>query len=252
MAGPAGRKVDFVVAGAQKGGTTALSVYLHQHPKVYMTPIKEVHFFDGDQFFVQPAVDYALYHAFFQPGPQARVVGESTPIYMYWYDAPRRMWEYNPALKLMVVLRNPIDRAYSHWSMEYSRRAETLPFGEAIRSEPARCRDALPSQHRVYSYVDRGHYVDQLRRLWTYFPREQTLILRHETLRDRPTETMAEVCRFLGVSAIGAIDAKTVTINPPVGKISAEDRDYLREIYRYDIRNLERLLGWDCSDWLGD
>jgi hypothetical protein len=252
MTSPTDRKIDFVVAGAQKGGTTALSLYLHQNPEIYMTPVKEVHFFDNDQFFAHPTINYAIYHAFFQPGPQARVLGESTPIYMYWYDAPKRMWQYNPALKIIVVLRNPVDRAYSHWSMEYSRKTETLPFGEAIRNERARCREALPNQHRVYSYVDRGYYVDQLRRLWTYFPQEQTLIIKNEELRDRPMETMGDVFRFLGVNAPAEIDARTVSINPPIGTISAADRDYLREIYHHDIRNLEHLLGWDCSDWLAD
>ncbi|MGB7755383.1 MAG: hypothetical protein WBL23_04905, partial [Salinisphaera sp.] len=97
------------------------------------------------------------------------VFGEATPIYMYWHDAPRRMWEYNPNMKLIVVLRNPIDRAFSHWNMEKSRNAESLSFWDAIQNEEPRCKEALPYQHRTYSYVDRGFYLEQLRRLWRYF-----------------------------------------------------------------------------------
>jgi hypothetical protein len=109
------------------------------------------------------------------------------------------MWEYNPDLKLIVILRNPITRAYSHWNMQRSRNVEPLPFWEAIQKERDRCREALPYQHRLYSYVDRGFYSEQLRRLWTYFPKEQVLVLRTEDLRNSPLEFLEEVCGFLGI-----------------------------------------------------
>jgi hypothetical protein len=70
---------------------------------------------------------------------------------MYWYDAPRRIWQYNPDMRIVILLRNPVDRAYSHWNMERERGAEPLEFRQAIATEADRCRAALPAQHRVFS-----------------------------------------------------------------------------------------------------
>ena len=75
-------------------------------------------------------------------------------------------------MRLIVILRNPIERAYSHWAMEHRRGNDQLPFALALEQEEARCREALPFQHRVFSYVDRGFYSAQLRRLWRFFGRE--------------------------------------------------------------------------------
>jgi len=149
-------KVAFVIAGTQKGGTTALASYLYEHPEIGMPTVKEVHFFDTEEHFASPDVDYAGYDAYFKPGVRGRVLGDATPIYMYWEPAPQRMRRYNPAMKLIMLLRNPVTRAYSHWNMERERQRDRLPFEQAVRTEEDRCRKALPLQHRSYSYVDRG------------------------------------------------------------------------------------------------
>lgn len=244
------KKVDFIICGTQKGGTSALDAYLREHPQICMAKNKEVHFFDNEEVFKNSKVDYSLYHAAFNPLPHHKVVGEATPIYMYWYDAPRRMYEYNPHLKLIVILRNPIERAFSHWNMERSRNAETLSFWEAIINENERCREALPYQHRVYSYVDRGFYLEQLRRLWTFFPVEQVLILRNEELRNSFRLTLNKVFRFLGVELMQDIKFKNVHSTPYISQMSDEEKEYLKFIYEYEIRGLERVLNWDCSNWL--
>ncbi len=242
--------IDFVIAGVQKGGTTALDAYLRQHPELCMASRKETHFFDTDAYFQPEPVDYAAYHAFFQPGPRQRLCGEATPIYLYWQDAVRRMWRYHPGLKIIVILRNPISRAFSHWNMERDRKMETLPFGEALRAEVERCRAALPEQHRVFSYVDRGFYLEQLRRLWRYFPREQTLILRYEVLRDEPQATLDAVCRFLGVTGLPNVMRREVHARPYATAMTGAEWEDLRAVFEWEIRGLESVLGWDCQAWL--
>jgi hypothetical protein len=162
-------KVDFLIAGVQKGGTTALDTYLRQHPQICMANSKEIHFFDDENIFSQGKPDYSLYHACFNKAAGHVVSGEATPIYAYWHDSPRRIWEYNSEMKIILILRNPIERAFSHWNMERHRNAEALSFWDAIQGESLRCRDALPLQHRVYSYTDRGFYTEQVRRIWRYF-----------------------------------------------------------------------------------
>ncbi len=245
-----GKRVGFLICGAQKAGTSALASYLSEHPQVCMADAKELHFFDNEEIFCRETPDYAIYHSAFSPGPTHRILGEATPVYMYWYTAPRRMWEYNPDLKLIVILRNPITRAYSHWNMQRSRNVEPLPFWEAIQKEGDRCREALPYQHRLYSYVDRGFYSEQLRRLWTYFPKEQVLVLRTEDLRNSPLEFLEEVCGFLGIDPPRGLAPRNVHSRPYVSRMGDREREYLHSIYEYEIRSLERLLGWDCSEWL--
>jgi len=244
------RMVAFIICGTQKGGTSALDAYLREHPEICMAEKKEVHFFDSENFFRDKRPDYACYHSSFTPRTTHKVLGEATPIYMYWNGAPRRIWEYNPAMKLIVVLRNPIDRAYSHWNMERSRNADTLSFWDALQKESERCREALPYQHRIYSYVDRGFYLGQLRRLWLYFEKDHVLILKNEYLRNRPHEALREVCDFLEVAYFDRIDIKNVHSRTYESTMSARERQFLQNIYEHEIRGIERVLGWDCSDWL--
>lgn len=244
------RLVNFLICGTQKGGTTTLNCYLREHPEICVAEKKEVHFFDDEAYFRGKTPDYAEYHSFFSPQSRHRLVGESTPEYMYFHDAPRRIWEYNPDMKIIVVLRNPIERAYSHWNMEYSRKMETLPFWDAIRSEPERCRQVLPLQHRFHSYIDRGFYLEQLRRLWFYFSKQRVLALKSEYLRDHPADALGEICEFLGVAPYERIVPKTLHARSYVSKMDERERDYLRYVFEHEIRGLERALGWDCSNWL--
>lgn len=243
------RKVDFVVAGAMKSGTSALDVYLREHPEICMGTLKEVHFFDNEEYFRNTHVNYDTYHSFFEPSGQHKVLGESTQIYMYWQDCPRRLWEYNPNMKIVMILRNPIERAHSMYYMQVTRGIESLSFWDALHQEAERARMCLPYQDRRFSYVDRGLYVEQLRRIWRYFPQQQTLILKSESLKTEPAVTLNKICSFLGVSNFKVTEKKTVNAgNYP--QMSGRERDYLRGVFEYEILNLERILGWDCSDWL--
>jgi hypothetical protein len=152
-------------------------------------------------------------------------------------------------MRLVCVLRNPIDRAYSHWNMERSHGADDRPFGEAIRHETERCWTARPFQHRVYSYMDRGLYSEQVRRLWRFFPRDQTLFLRSEELRAAPQDTLDRVCDFIGVGRMPVSPRVEHSLEYPA-PMEPSDREYLASLFQWEIRELERLLGWDCRRWL--
>jgi hypothetical protein len=247
------RKVDFLICGTQRGGTTALFNSLREHPEICWPMGKEVHFFDSERDFRGKEPEYSKYHSFFHPQPSHKVLGEATPIYMYWYDAPKRIWQYNPNMKLIIILRNPIDRAYSHWNLTRHREPD-VTFWDAIRNEAQRCRPALPLQHRYFSYVDRGFYVQQLRRLWAYFEQKQILIVRNEDLRSRPENVVEIICRFLDIDTAAEIKpaVERKPRYPYPGPMGRRERDYLRHVFEYEIRSLERILGWDCSRWLAD
>jgi hypothetical protein len=243
-------RVGFLIVGAQKAGTSALYEYLREHPEICMSRRKEVHFFDDDDLFEQDAADYAAYHSYFNLTPYHQIAGEATPIYMYWRAAPRRIWQYNPRMRILMLLRNPIERAYSHWNMERNRSAESLSFFEAITQERDRCRVALPQQHRLFSYVDRGYYSDQLREIWRFFPKSQTMVLRSEELRDDPKRLLDRVCKFLNVSLLESIEVKDVHRAPYSSQITCREWSYLKGKYEFGIKELERMLAWDCSKWL--
>ena len=243
-------RVGFLIAGTQKGGTTALDAYLREHPQVCLGDRKELHFFDDEERFARPRADYADYHAHFAPHRGHRIIGEATPIYMYWNAAPARIHAYNPAMRLIMVLRNPIERAFSHWNMERERGAEPLPFGAALRAESERAATARPLQDRIFSYVDRGFYTGQLQRLWQLFPRTQTIVLRQEDLRARPADTLARVTDFLGVDRLPAVAAREVHARPYVSRMERDDWEFLRATFEAEIVGLQDLLGWDCRDWL--
>src|SRR3954463_11128850 len=193
-------KVDFVIGGTQKGGTSALDHFFRQHPEICMpTDLKEVHFFDREEMFQNGKPAYEKYHAHFRPGPQQRMIGEASPIYMYWNNAAYRIWSYNPDMKWILILRNPVDRAYSAWNMERRRGADILSFADAVGRETERCREALPLQHRVFSYIDRGFYAAQVRRLFNIFDRAKCHVILNEDLQGKHEATLTEVLKFLGV-----------------------------------------------------
>lgn len=248
---PANERVGCVIAGTQKGGTTALASYLYDHPEVSIPGKKEVHFFDTEKMFAGTADNYGRYHAAFAPAGRERLLCDATPIYMYWDPAPERIWRYNPAMKWIFVLRNPITRAFSHWNMQRIKERDPLPFLEALRTERERCRAVLPLQHPWFSYADRGFYLQQLRRVWRYFPEAQTLVLKSEDLRLRPAAVLAQVAGFLGIEPFPAADPREVYSIPYAGEIDAGARQFLHATFEYEIRAIERLLGWECSDWLG-
>lgn len=243
-------KVNFLIIGTQKGGTTALDTYLRLHPQISMAQTKEVHFFDNEEYFQSEQVDYNLYHRFFGKILENQIIGEATPIYMYWQPAIQRIYNYNPNIKLIILLRNPISRAYSHWNMERDREADSLPFFEAIQRESERCKEALPFQHRVFSYLDRGFYTQQLQRVWQYFPKHQTLILKSEDLNQFPQQTLNKICQFLEIVPLKNIQSKQIHNRPYLQSMTSQEQSYLQGIFYSEIRALEKMLQWDCSSWL--
>jgi hypothetical protein len=243
-------KVGFVIAGAQKGGTSAIFNYLYRHPQICLHPDKELHFFDRDRFFRRGTPDYSRYRALLNPTSSQALLGDATPSYMYWEPTPRRLWHYNAAMKFIIVLRNPITRAFSHWNMFREQGVETLPFYEALLAEPERRRRAAPRQLKIESYIDRGFYTEQLRRITHLFPPEQLLVLRSEELRAEPQRVVDRITDFLEVDRLSGVQPRDVYSIPYKEAMSVQARNYLLGIFEYEIMQLERMLGWDCADWL--
>lgn len=248
MDGKDQKKLDFLVVGTQKGGTTSLDCYLRLHPDILMPTKKELHFFDLEQNYQQGE---RYYHRYF-PADINSVVsikGECTPIYMYWHSAIERIYRYNPKIKLVIALRNPMRRAWSHWNMEYRRGYEPASFADALQLEAERLKNCSHHQHRVFSYIDRGYYARQLKRILLFFPREQLFIFRSEDLKKHPRKILDELFSFLQVPNL-SVDVKYELHQGNYSNLMQKQHfDTILGKLKHDISELESLLSWDCSSW---
>lgn len=236
------RRIDFIVVGVQKAGTTALFDHLADDPAIGLSDVKEVHFFDDEtQDWARP--DYDAYHARFDWSRPA-IRGEATPIYAYWPGALERIAAYDPAIKLVLMLRDPVERAWSHWRMEHGRGHETKPFSWCVRQGRQRLFDAQPwGHHREYSYVERGFYGDQVERLLALFPRDQVLLLQAEDLRRDPQAVLGRLNIFLGAPPPPPTSPRAVHVGPDTAGLTEADIDHLRAVYARDQARLEALTG---------
>ncbi len=244
-------RVDLFIAGVQKAATTTLHAHLAVHPDVMTATAKEPHFFDNEALdWTVP--DYAGLHDRFDGVQADRVALDATPIYTFWPPSLARLQAYNPDARLIVVFRDPIERAWSHWRMETSRNAETLGFSEAIRDGRARLDPANPLARiwRVASYVERSFYAGQVRRVLDFFPREQLLFLDSRSLTGDLESVLARVSDFAGIAPFEAVHPLEVHVgNRAFGTIPPEDAAYLRELFRDDLLEFATLTEIDVSSW---
>jgi hypothetical protein len=202
--------VEFMIIGAQKAGTTALSQFLGQHPRLAMAEGKEAHIFDAGNEVLRlpPAAVNALYTPLFKAAKTGALWGEATPIYLYWPPIIPALNSYNPHLKIIVILRDPVGRAVSQYQMERARGNESLPMWLAFWLEPLRlcwARGELNKPHRCHSYVARGLYASQLAHLRAHFPDGQILVLENNELRQQHQKTLNKVYAFLNINPLEVI-----------------------------------------------
>jgi len=242
-------RVDLVIGGVQKGGTTALDLALRGHPAMRMPSDKEPHWFDIDENFGPEPRAIGEYHALWNDQLAAGLCCDSTPSYVWWPGAVQRIHDYNPAMRWIVLLRDPSERAYSHWNMQRSRGNEKLPFAEALKAEAERFATRSPVTQRRHSYLSRGYYSQQLTRLFERFPRDQVLVVRSDRVRSDFAAVIGEVLDFLGLEPHGRMEARNAHEGDYDAPLSPDDRAWLVERYDADIRALETLLGWDLAAW---
>src|SRR3954452_8217692 len=189
-----GRLPDFVVIGVAKGGTTSLFYYLKPHPQIWMPENKELHFFSNH--FDRGEV--WLRTQFVGAGSE-QVVGEMTPEYFEHPHAVERMATVIPSARLVVILRHPVERAYSHYQMQCAKFSAEEPFSEVLDREEQGGVEAVPQPHA--SYLRGGRYYEHLQRLLVHYPRESVLVLLMDDLEDDPASVYRALCNHIGVDA---------------------------------------------------
>jgi hypothetical protein len=249
------QKPLFLIIGTQKGGTTSLYQYLLQHPQVQAAQQKEVHFFDLnydlgeawylDQFLSTDQLPSANPTISNRPTPSLNqgITGEASPYYLLHPLVPQRAAAFNPEFKLIVLLRDPVDRALSQYYHEVRLGFESLALADAIAQETERlagelekfaadpCHQSYPLQH--YSYMLRGMYADQIQQWQCYFPTQQLLILNSEKFYEFPQLAMDRVTDFLAIprwefQGFQPFNAGSYHQNDPDPEVDSV-REYLRD-----------------------
>ena len=217
---------------------------------------KELHFFDNETGVDWLHPDYSIYHRFFQMSKSSQILGEATPIYTFWPPSMARIQRYNSDMLLIVSLRHPIDRAYSHWKMDVTRGIENLDFSCVIREGRKRGRGfekSLSKHDKMFKYVERGLFAPQIRRIFCHFPSEQTLFVTVDQLAADSNGLLDRICRFLGIVDYSTYPelqyVQPVEPRDDLPDISINDRAYLGNIFFDDIAETAKLTRLDLSAW---
>jgi hypothetical protein len=184
-----GRLPNFLIAGVPKCGTTSLAAHLSRHPEVFMSAEKELHFFDRDW-----ASGVRSYRQQFMAPAGAAAIGEATPTYVLRDDTLDRVVATLENPRLVVMVRHPVERAYSHFW--FNKWRDRRSFGAAVEDE-------LRGHGECFGYVRDGRYIEIVERVLARFTRERLHVVLLDDLRDRPDATLRDVQRFLGVSEHG-------------------------------------------------
>jgi hypothetical protein len=244
---------DFLVIGAQKAGTTALYAYLRWHPGITGPSWKEVSFFDRHWWRGE-----SWYRGQFPLRRRGRLIGEASPSYLFHPLAPERARVVVPDARLVAILRNPIERAYSQYQHEVALGREPLSFEDALQAEEERTRgevERLTADPRAFSrawwdhtYAARGLYAEQLERWLAVFPREQLLVVTTDELGERAADAYASILRFLGALPHELDDYPRV-FDRDYAPMDPRTRQALAARFAEPNRRLEALLGrevgWD-------
>ncbi len=231
---------DFLVIGVPKAGTTALHAALTRHPELFLPAVKEPKFFLSDgrppaaggpgdaQTYQEHVWRRADYEALFDPAPADTLRGEATPFYLYDLDAQNRIKRLVPKAKLIVLLRNPVDRAHSNWTHLWAAGLE--PERDFVRACALEEERKTAGWADFWHYVSQGLYGDQLEHLFGLFSPDQVLVMRYRDLRDEPVATLDRVCTFLGVETglLDAVPSSNVTPYVADTRVNAVLRTALR------------------------
>jgi hypothetical protein len=307
---------NFIVVGAAKAGTTSIYQYLSQHPEVYLSPIKETNYFAKDipldkirkdyykggeldvEAYVNTDLSEQIHIAFvsrwehytklFKNVKDEKAIGEISNSYLYSEVAAREIHAVDPGMKIIMILRDPIKRAFSHYKMTLRVGLVKDSFYEEVQRDYAAREKGFRVSHL---YVEMGQYAEQVRRYLDTFPRDQVRIYLFDDLKADAASVIDDMLRFLGVDPSQQVDTSFQANQASVPKnvqlvhflrktgirklakklsprfvgeaakkviykekddleLTQRDRDFLRPLFERDVQELERILGRDLSHWL--
>lgn len=255
---------NFIIIGAQRSGTTYLYNILLTHPSVIPAFRKEVHFFDKN--FHRGLAWYrahfpTILEKIFNNSTNScrTITGEASPYYLFHPHAPSRIRDLLPKVKLIALLRNPIDRAFSHYHLAVGKQSESRPFLLAMEDETKMLSmetdkvlndpHHLSFPHQMHSYLSRGLYAEQLRVWYGLFPKKNIHVILSEELFEAPQEILCNLWRFLSISQIDIPYSHEKVNKVDYEEMDTETKRRLTAFYQPFNRELEALIGrrvnWD-------
>jgi hypothetical protein len=239
LPGAPGALPEFVIIGAQRSGTTSLYRHLADHPDVRVATGKELQFLS-----LHHGRGVRWYRAHFPVRPPSVRSFEASPYYLFHPDAPGRAAAVLPQARFVAVLRDPVERAYSHYLHSRRQGVEPLSFADALLAEPERL---AAGRIREYSYVARGRYAEQLARWRRHVPAARLLVVRTEEVADDP----ARVTRFLGLDPhpAAALPKHTRRVDDGPTELTPELRERLTAEFAPANAALADMLGWAEIPW---
>ena len=244
-----GRKLPyFLIIGAQKCGTSSLFYYLKQHPQLALPSKKEIHYFDLNY---QNGLNW--YKSFFPFKFTNRKSGEASPYYLFHPHVPKRVQEVCPKVRLIVMLRNPVDRAYSHYQMLRKLEIEPISsFEMAIEQENNRMEGQLEHfnqnphyksmEYRMFSYLSRGKYTHQIKHWLQFFSIDQFLFIKSETFFSSPNQELRRVYDFLEIKQLYPKDLRPKK-KGTYQDMNPQTRNELDQYFSQENESLRGLLG---------
>ena len=286
-------KVDFFIVGAPKSGTTSLYHYLNEHLEVEMSSQKEPDYFsdyalqEQGMYYRKNRIDNInKYNGLFTPNA-VKLRGEASVSYLFYNDVPQKIKDYNQKSKIIIILRNPIDRAFSHYLMDYRLGLVSESFEDIINKKSKH-----KNAHLFYQqYIQVSEYAPQIKRYLNVFKRENILFIDYEDFKNDVAEVVNNVYLFLGVNDdfqpnlnkkhntytmpkngiiryiysfvsfrnfLTSIFSKGLVksirnrlfINDRKPKLSNANREFLNEFFKEDLKELNALLNKDFTKWL--
>ncbi|MDZ7798997.1 MAG: sulfotransferase [Patescibacteria group bacterium] len=308
------KKINFFIVGVAKSGTSSMHNYLQQHPKIFMSPVKETYFFSKDlrienfkgkikknkkvnkkkyfsnsllpqvqQIFIKNIEDY---YQIFREAKNEKILGESCPGYLYSQLAAKEIYQYNPKAKIMIMLRDPVERAYSNFMMQLENGLlKTDYFLEEVKKD---YNQNDKGWGRSHLFIESGLYYKPVKRYLDLFPQNNVKIILFNDFIKKTNLVLSQVCDFLDIEKFNfmtkkahmksqkpkflflynqvinlAQSANLLKIVPESlrerikkmfmkekPKLTEEERKTLRPYFKEDILKLQNLIGKDLSDWL--
>tara|TARA_B100000945_G_C20299700_1_gene557409 strand:- start:26 stop:886 length:861 start_codon:yes stop_codon:yes gene_type:complete len=284
-------KVDFFIVGAPKAGTTSLYHYLSEHPETDMSILKEPNYFsensikDNDLYYKSyPIKKLSKYHSLFKNNNLIK--GEASVSYLYYKDVAKSIKAYNSSARIIIMLRDPIERAFSHYLMDFRLGLINDTFENIIFQKS----NLSNSKTYFQQYVKLGEYTNQIKRYFNEFPSEQILVVDYDDFKNKTSDIVKKVYKFLKIDinfspelnnkhnarfivnnrllkflfskiiirkAMNLIFPKFIKSfiknqffnnKPPI--LLSSSRLYLRQYFKKDIENLSNFLQKDYSKWI--
>jgi len=286
-----GRKTNLFIVGAAKAGTTMLYQHLSAHPQICMSSIKEPNYFSSEGiksdhlYYKEPVVEQeSVYSRLFNPSPGQKIIGEASVSYLFYPGTAEKIFSYNPETKIVIILRDPVRRAFSPYLMDRKLGLVPFSFDEVVLKPVDENKKTYFQQYVLY-----GLYFDQVRKYMDVFPAGQVRIFLFDSIRDHLPEVLSQMENFLGLSSPlkpvdnpdineAAMPSSKLTamlyrqramrrllraavpdslrntlrgklFEPPSELMSAASMEWLRNYYLDDLCKLERLIQSDLKAW---